>query len=583
MTLICFLFSGLQSLEYHSCPFKVEPVSPEKVTVEQNMEYSRNRVIGVIVQQTNVKPEPSMLSTSPHGDYSAAKSVTSKRNNMHGEDLSAECEIYKDSSEQDTYSRRNDIRSVNIKCIHDGYEYYNSTDVTIQHHSGTDTHIELSEPLDLSMTQLQHHTNAECVQDRNELHSCPKFRFQHNTLDFSMSHKVMDDKMALGSHTDLTETQSDVHCNLEHMTSELLPGRCRHASHNEKSNSNLNNLTERNPHADIPLDLSMKSAAISVKLNKDKCTQSVVTELDKPVCKNGVSQPRKRKRNSAFYESNLTIEHPITQHHDKNIEDSIPPSQLSAEHYEESQTCQMGFQNKFTEVTAGTLNKSGYSSKSFTVKKTRKAHQQIRSKYAKSASSNKKNTNHTTVETDYVTTNEKLLVHQCDTCKKVFSTGSSLTQHKRTHTGEKPYICDEGGKANTYIGSLKTHMIEHTGDKYACKLCGYCSTRKHDLTKHEKLHTGGKPYVCSVCGYSSAYLSKLKVHERIHTGEKPYVCSVCGYASSHSSNLNVHKRIHTGEKPYVCKVCGYACAELSSLQKHERVHTGEKPYVCKVC
>ena len=537
MTLIYFLFSGLQSLEHDFSLVEGEPVSPEKVTVEQNMECSRNSVIGVIVQQTNVKPEPSKLSTSSHGDYLAAKSVTTKSNNLPGNDLSAECDIYKDSSEQDTYSRSNDIRSVNIKCIHDGHEYYNSTDITTQHHPGTERHIELSEPQDLSVTQLQYHTNAECVQDRNELHSCLKFRFQQNTasgeqpvmdlpLDFSMSHTVMDDKMALGSHSDLTETQSDVHCNLVDMTSELLLGRCRHARHNEKSNSNLNNLTERNPHADVPLDLSMKSAAISVKLNKDKCTQSVATELDKPVCKNGVSQPRKRKQNSAFYESNLTIEHPITQHHEKNTENSIPPSKLSAEHYEENQSFQMGFQNQCTEVTAGPSNKNGCSSKSFNVKKMRKAHQQIRSKYAKSASSNKKNTNDTTVETDYVSTNEKLLEHQCDTCKKVFSTLSSLTQHKRIHTGEKPYICDEGGKAYTWIDSLKAHKVEHTGDTYACKLCGYCSTRKHDLTKHEKLHTGGKPYVCSVCGYSSAYLSNLKAHERIQH-RREAICLQC--------------------------------------------------------
>ena len=512
MTLIYSFFSGLQSLEYDSSQVKVEPVSKDKVTVEQNMEYSRNSVIGVIVQQTNVKPEPSKLFTSPHGDCPAAKSVTTKSNNLHDNDLSAECEIYKDSSEQDTYSRKNDIRSVNIKCIHDGHEYHNNKDVTTQHHPGTNRRTELSEPLDLSMTQ--HHTNEECIQDRNELQNCLKFRFQQNTasgeqpaMDLSMKHTVMHDKRALGSHSDLMETQIDEHCKLVTMTSELLPGRCRHASHNKESNSNLDILTERNPHADIPLDLSMKGAALSVKLNKDKCTHSVGNELDKPVCKNGISQPRKRKRNSAFYESNLTNKHPITQHHEKNIEDSIPPLKLSTEYYEGNQTCQMGSQHKSTEVAAGPLNKNGYSSKRFKVMRTRKANQQIIRKDEQSTSSNKKNTNDTTVETDHVSTNEKLLVHQCDTCKKVFSTGSNLTHNKRTHTGEKPYVC----------------------------------------------------YVCE---YASAHLYSLKIHERIHTGEKPYVCSVCGYASSQSSRLNAHKRIHTGEKPYVCKVWICQCRDV---------------------
>ena len=251
-------------MEYDSSKVKVEPVSPKKVMMEQNIEYSRNRVIGVIVQQTNVKTEPPKVSTSPQGDGSLEKSAMSKSNNLHGEDLSAECEIYRDSSEQDTHSRRNDIRTVDNKCVHDGQEYYNSSDGTAQHHPGTVGRTELYEPLDLSMKQ--HHSNIECVHGRNECHNIPDFRFQQNTasdeqsvmdlpLDLSMKQTVRHDKLAHGSHSNLMETQSDIHSNLVTMTSELLPRKCRHASHNEEYNSNRNVLTELNPHADIPLDL----------------------------------------------------------------------------------------------------------------------------------------------------------------------------------------------------------------------------------------------------------------------------------------------------------------------------------------
>ena len=579
-------------MEYNSSKVKVEPVSPKKVTVEQNIEYSRNSVIGVIVQQTNVKPEPAKLSTSPHGDCPAAKSVTSN-NHLHLEDMSAEYDIYKDSSQQDTSFRRNDIYTVNNKCVHDGHEYHNRTDVIEQHHPDTDGHIELFEPLDLSM---KHHSNIECIHDKS-FNNSPDFRFQQNTasdepsvidlpLDLSMKHTVMYNELDLCSQSDSMETQSDVHHNLENITCELLPGKRRHASHNKECNSNQNVLTELNPHADIPLDYFMKSVAISVKLNKDKGTHSVVTEVHKPLCKNGVSQHRKRKLSSAFCEHNLAIEHPITEHLDKNIE-SVPPLTVPTEHYTENQTCQTKFQYNSTQVAADLVKKNGSSKIIFNEKKKRKSHERIRSKNKISASSSNKITNDTALETDHVSKNSikraKQKVHQCDMCKKVFSTCSILTKHRRNHTGEKRYICDECGKAYTWLSSLKAHKVENTGEKYACKVCGYSSAWKEYLLRHERGHTGEKPYVCSVCGYAFADSSNLNVHKRIHTGEKRYVCNVCGYTSAHHSHLKTHERIHTGEKPYVCKVCGYASAHHSHLKTHERIHTGEKPYVCNVC
>ena len=580
-------------MEYDSRKVKVEPVSPKKVAVEQNIEYNRNSVIGVVVQQTNVKPETAKLSTSSHGDCPAAKSVASNNNHLHLEDMSAECDIYKDSSEQDTSCRRNDMYTVNNKCVHDGHEYHNRTDVIVQHHPDTDGHIELSEPLDLSM---KHHSNIECIHDKS-FNNSPDFRFQQNTapdeqsvmdlpLDLSLKHMVMHDKVALGRHSDSMETQSDVHCNTVTMPSELLPGKCRHASRNEECNSNLNIHTEWNSHADIPLDLSMKSVAISVKLNKDNCTHPVATELDNPVCKNGVSQPRKRKFISAVCEHNLTIEHPITEHLDKNIE-SVPSLKVPTEHYTEQQTCQIELQYNSTHGAADLVKKNGSSKTSFNENKKRKSHERIRSKDKISASSSNKSTNNTALETGHVSKNcnkrAKQKVHQCDTCKKVFSTRRYLTKHRRTHTGEKRYICDECGKAYTWIGGLKAHKLEHTGEKYACKVCGYSSTRKDSALRHEIRHTGEKPYVCSVCGYAFADSSNLNVHKRIHTGEKAYVCSECGRAFAVLSSLKKHERIHTGEKPYVCKVCGYASTQLSHLKTHERIHTGEKPYVCSEC
>ena len=52
-------------------------------------------------------------------------------------------------------------------------------------------------------------------------------------------------------------------------------------------------------------------------------------------------------------------------------------------------------------------------------------------------------------------------MHQCDFCNKLFSTASNMREHRRTHTGEKPFVCRYCGKAFAQSSTHSKHQLVH--------------------------------------------------------------------------------------------------------------------------
>ncbi|XP_060753130.1 zinc finger protein 516 isoform X2 [Tachysurus vachellii] len=227
---------------------------------------------------------------------------------------------------------------------------------------------------------------------------------------------------------------------------------------------------------------------------------------------------------------------------------------------------------------------------------------------------------------------EKNQVHNCDLCGRTFMFLSSLSQHMRKHTGEKPYKCPHCQHRSAQKGSLKAHIrthkvdsmsqstggkeeeVEDEGDKEGGvpEEQGGCSsptestsacnkvvsgeetskTRKKGVKKERANSEGGKQ--CSLCRKRLRSQSELEQHmqdfhdtlqeehlqaETQNTHPTDENCTM-----EESPNMEeAEKENELGKGDFPCDQCDQVFTQAWFLKAHMKKHQNTRDHGCRIC
>ncbi|XP_069091325.1 zinc finger protein 510-like [Pleurodeles waltl] len=168
-------------------------------------------------------------------------------------------------------------------------------------------------------------------------------------------------------------------------------------------------------------------------------------------------------------------------------------------------------------------------------------------------------------------TEQKKARYSCTECMQTFSAKTSVTRHRRTHTGERPFQCTECEKKFIQNGDLIRHQRSHSGERpYTCAECDKSFGQRGHLRNHQRIHNKNKN------------LRMLNIRQGTATkDQQEYLCTEHENNVSEQIYVNDHQKYHTREKTHLSSECEKAFRWKDDVITHCITTSGDLTSQCR--
>ncbi|XP_066968502.1 uncharacterized protein [Macrobrachium rosenbergii] len=113
--------------------------------------------------------------------------------------------------------------------------------------------------------------------------------------------------------------------------------------------------------------------------------------------------------------------------------------------------------------------------------------------------------------------------------------------------------------------------VDSDGDKYIeCNMC-FKMLKESSMKQHYKTHTGEKPHTCDECDARFTRKGDVERHKRlVHKNQKPFKCRKCKRNFSDRKNLKLHLQNHDKAIYYACNTCRFKFGKREYYENHIR-------------